>query len=376
VEVDEDEDVSVAGPADATNDIEVPPPRALAKRGNAPAPARVSRPNARVESAAMSAAERARLRRELEKSASGRLQLLWLQLGKPARVAVSVVLSALVLGALGGLVVLAYPTKAVKKLEPTELVPNYEPIPESFGLGDGVTFERSDLKALEFSFASSTKVVGVLHYQAKWISKGEVTIELNGTELGAVPADVIDTDSRELDVVLPSSLVKVGEKELNQLVFDNTANPPGKEDWKVWNLWVELIPIPEMAAADAAARAREDIEKASKYFEAKDIGAVNLFQAWKTYRDAWLLLEATPSRPEELLESARVRMKEIRDMLNRTCNTKLVVYKQVMQAKNPDYVRARWILEDISNYFPTREHPCHNTSRRLLMELEEMSEIQ
>ena len=366
-------EVEEDGP-DATKEVDVPAPRAMARRTGGGAPVRASRSGG-DDGAAMSAAERARIRRELEKSTSGRFQLLWQKLGKPARVVLTVLGSLVVLAALGGLVVLAFPKGAPKKIEPNSLIPNSDPIADSFGLGEGVTFVQRDQKAFDFVFASPTRVVGVLHYQAKGISKGEVTIELNGTEVGQVPPDVLDTDSRELDAVLSASLVKVGDKERNQLVFDSTANPPGNEPWKVWNIWVELIPIPEMSAEDASARAKEDMEKASKFWEARDIGAVNLFRAWKTYRDAWLLLEATPNRPESLLQSARARMKEIRPELDRRCSAKLVEYKQVMNAKAPDLVRARSLLEDIPTYFPTREHPCYNISRSLVRDLEGLSEI-
>ncbi len=353
--------------------IEVHTLRPPSRRSGAVAPARASRPDRAPE--VMSAAERARMRRELQGSVAGRFQLVWLSLNAPARIAVSMLLAGLVVGAMVGLVILAFPRKAKVLIEPVELVPNADPVTSSFGLGDGVTFERRDLKAFEFSFAAATRVVGVLHYQAKWIAKGEVTVELNGIELGQVPPDVLDTDSRELDLVLASRLVKVGEQTRNQLVFDSTVNPPGNESWKIWNIWVELIPIPEMAPEDAWARARDDMQTAAYFWEARDIGAINLFRAWKTYRDAWLLLEATPNPPQALLDNARTRMKEIRPELDRRCSAKLVDFKQVMQSKNPDLVRARKVLEDIPNSFPTREHPCFNLSRALVRDLEEVSEI-
>ena len=41
------------------------------------------------------------------------------------------------------------------------------------------------------------RIVGVLHYQAANISADEVTINLNGQDLGVVPPDNIDVESRE-----------------------------------------------------------------------------------------------------------------------------------------------------------------------------------
>jgi hypothetical protein len=52
----------------------------------------------------------------------------------------------------------------------------------------------------------------------------------------------------------------------------------------------------------------------------------------------------------------------------------LVEYKKVMNLKIPDTMQARKLLEDIPTYFPTREHPCHNLSRALLRDLEDLQE--
>jgi pSer/pThr/pTyr-binding forkhead associated (FHA) protein len=349
-------------------------PRVLPRRGGATsAPATVRRAGSQPEAPAMSAAERARLRRELQRSTSGRLQLAWQDLSTPLKVVVSLVLGALTLAALGALVMVALPKRAQRLVEPTELKPNGEPVRASFGLGDDVDFKRADLKAFTFSYTSPTKVVGVLHYHAKGISKGEVSVELNGMEVALVPPDLIDADSRELEVVFPATLVKVGEP--NQLVFDNTLNPPAEDPWKVWNIWVEVVPIPEMSADEASRRASVDLEQASKYYELRDVGAENLFRAWKTYRDAWLLLEATPNRSESLQQIARTRIRELRPELDKRCSAMLVEYKKAMKGHNPDVVRARKILDDIPTYFPTHEHYCFNVSRALIREMDQLTEI-
>ncbi len=347
-------------------------PRTLSRRtGSTPARVRPPEPEPEQESA-LSAAEKARQRRELQKSTAGRVQLMWLELSKPARTVATLVLGAIGLSALGFIAVLAYPKTVEKRIEPVEMKPNSDPITASFGLGPDVDFSRPDMKSFTFSFASPTRVVGVLHYQAKGISKGEVSIELNGAEVGTVPADLLDSDTREQDVVLPASAVKLGEP--NELVFDNVNNPPGDDPWKISNIWVEITPIPEMSADEAARRAKDDMERASKYYEMRGVGAANLFRAWKTYREVWLLLEATPDSPQNLHEIARTRMREIRPELDRKCSTLLVEYQKVMNVRNPDYSMARKILEDIPSSFPTREHPCHIRGRLLIRDLEGIPE--
>ena len=349
----------------------MPPPRALASRRSS-APARPPRP-ARAESAPLSAADRARQRRELSKSASGKAALLWQDLPKPARFAVAILGGLFTLGFMALVISAVLPKRAVKREEPVELVPNADPIPYSFGEGDGVDFPRPDMKTFSFSAASPTRIVGVLHYQAKDISKDEVMIELNGAQLGNVAPDSLDAEQRELDVVLPASAVKPGEP--NTLVFDNVQNPPGDDPWRIWNIWVEIIPVPEMSTDEATRQAKEEIEKASKFYEQRNVGAENLFRAWKTYREAWLLLESTPDRPEELWQIARTRMREIRPELDAKCASMLVGYKQAISQKNQDLEKARRVLEGIPAHFPTKEHYCYNIARSLLADLDDLGEM-
>lgn len=368
-EADDGGDEAAAG--NATRNFEVPPPKALASRRSS-APARPPRAP-RAESASLSAAERARQRRELSKSASGKATLLWQDLPKPARFAVAILGGLFTLGFMALVVSAVLPRRAAKREEPVELVPNADPIQDSFGEGDGVDFPRPDMKTFTFAAASPTRIVGVLHYQAKDISKDEVMIELNGAQLGTVAPDSLDAEQRELDVVLPASAVKPGEP--NTLVFDNVQNPPGDDPWRIWNIWVEIIPVPEMSTDEATRQAKEEIDKASKFYEQRNVGAENLFRAWKTYREAWLLLESTPDRPEELWQIARTRMREIRPELDAKCASMLVGYKQAISQKNQDLEKARRVLEGIPAHFPTKEHYCYNIARSLLADLDDLGEM-
>ncbi|MEW6434025.1 MAG: hypothetical protein AB1730_21195 [Myxococcota bacterium] len=356
-----------------TKNFEVPPPKALAARRSSAA-VRPARPSARVEGpSAMSAAERARQRRELSRSAMGKATLFWLELSKPARVVVALVGAIVTLGFMALVITAVMPHRAVKREEPVELVPNADPIPDVFGAGEGVDFERPDMKTFTFSAASPTRIVGVLHYQAKDISKDEVTVELNGAQLGSVPPDGLDSDQRELDLVLPASVVK--PREPNTLVFDNVQNPPGDDPWRIWNIWVEIIPVPEMSTDEATRQAKEEVDKAAKFYEQRNVGAENLFRAWKTYREAWLLLESTPDRPEALLAIARTRMREIRPELDAKCSAMLVGYRQAITQKNQDLEKARRVLEGIPAHFPTKEHYCYNVARSLLADLDDLGEM-
>ena len=360
---------------DATGNFDVGPHKALAKKGvNAPAANRPSRGLAKAEKndapVALSAAERARERRELQKSSSGKLKVMWMDLPLPGKIAVGVLGGGAILAALIFTVMALIPKRVEKRIEVVELNPNGDPVPESYGLGDDVDFERPDMKSFSFSFASPTAIVGVLHYQARDCSKEEVSIELNGQQLGSIPPDTVDVAQRQLELVLPANQLKLNDP--NELVFDNVNNPPGEDTWRVWNVWVEVIPIPEMTAEEAGRRAKEFLEKAARMYDTRAVGAMNLFRSWKQYRDAWLLLEATPDRPPELLEIARSRMREIRPELDRKCSGMLVEYQKEVNASNPDIKKARLVLQNIPMHFE-KEHPCFGMSRGMLRSLEELS---
>lgn len=361
--------------ANATGNYDVPPPRALAKKSvNAPAASRPSRGLARAEKddapAAMSAAERARVRRELSKSSAGKLQVFWMDLPLPGKIAVAFFGGGAVLASLVFLVMALIPKKIEKRVEVDELAPNGDPVAESYGLAEDIDFERPDMKSFNFSFASPTSIVGVLHYQARDCSKEEVTIELNGQQLGTIPPDTVEVAQRQLELVLPANQLKINDP--NEIVFDNVNNPPGEDTWRVWNVWVEVIPVPQMSAEEAGRRAKEYIEKGARLYDLKDVGAMNLFRSWKQYRDAWLMLEATPDRPPELLEIARTRMREIRPELDRKCSGMLVEYQKEVNASNPDVKKARLVLQNIPMHFE-KEHPCFGMSRGMLRSLDELS---
>jgi pSer/pThr/pTyr-binding forkhead associated (FHA) protein len=319
------------------------------------------------EEVELTAADKARVRRNAQKSTAGKVGYAWSQLGKPARIVTGIVGAVFVLG-IGGLLIAAVVPRSKKPLppEPTEILGGAPTIQATFGWGDGVMYERPDMKIFTFSAASATQIVGVLHYQAGDITKDEVSIALNSVDLGFVPADTLDVMSRELEVVLPAQQVKKNEE--NQIVFDNVKNPPGKEPWRIWNLWLELIAIPDMTPEETLNAVREDLERSQKFYEQRDIGPENLFKAWKGYREAWLKMESMPARPEDLYVNARQQQREIRVMLDKRCSAMELDVQKALALRKPDRRRAREVLEEMLRYFPTREHPCNGLARAELEE--------
>lgn len=388
-----EDEAEAAEPANAnpTMEVKVPPPSALrrsaalAKVDDSTLPAKKAPPAkpdestrelglkklpAKDEPEEMTAAERMRKRRSAQKSAAGRVSVGWSELPKAARFGFGFLGLLFVLGT-GAFVVTQLLPKDTgpKAIEPNELIPNAGGTKDSFGAGEGVTWQRADMKVFNFTLTSPTQVVAVLHFSARDISKEEVSITVNGAEAGWVPPDTLDA-MRDIELVLPPNIVK--PREQNQLVFDNTRNPPANDPWRVLNIWVEIIPIPELSAEETARLAKDSIVNGDKLFESRSIGPENLFKAWKVYREAWLLMESLSDKSavQDVYVYARGRMRELRPMLDQKCNGLLVEYHKAINARPPDLKRAMQLLKDVERYYPTREHPCYGFSKSLLSDME------
>lgn len=336
-----------------TLQVHVPPPVSLQRAAEQPV--------------VLSAADKARLKREAKQSVAGLLTYRWALLSPMGKrlAGASVLLVTVLL--VGFAVVAWWPKRGPAQApEPTELVAGAETVEASFGVGAGVTYERSDFKTFAFEAPSPTKVVGVVHYQAREIGKGEVSVSVNGVELGFVEPDTADP-LRELETVLPAQHLKA--RETNTLVFDNVNNPPRDDAWRVSNLWLELVALPQMTPEETIAAVREEIARAGKLADQRDIGPDNLFRAWKQYREAWLKLESLPDRPAELYVISRNEQRTLGADLDRKCAGMQLDIQKALNAKKPDVKRARQVVDDMLRYFPSREHRCHWAARSLIEEL-------
>ncbi len=340
-----------------------------AKRNNAVA-SMTTQPPSSDEPVELSAADRLRKRRDQQKSTMGRIAMQWGDLPKAARFGFAALGGLMVLGTLGFLVVSVIPKDTgPRRIEPTDLIANAAGIKDSFGLGDEATWQRADMKLFNFTLASPTQVVAVLHYGARDISKEEVTVTVNGAEVGFVPPDTLDA-TRDIELVLPPNIVK--PREGNQLVFDSTRNPPGSDPWRVYNIWIEIIPIPELSIDETVRLAKESQLNADRLYDTRSIGPANLFKAWKVYREAWLLMESLPDKSAvaETLSYCRGRMRELRPMLDQKCNGLMVEVQKLLNSRPANVKMAIQVLKDVERYYPTREHPCFGFSKSMLSDME------
>ncbi len=316
------------------------------------------------ESNRLLAADVARERRALQKTSAGRAQLWWASVPAALKAALAVVLML----TFTAVVWVQQPTAApTGPRMPDELVPNGDALALSFGAGPGAEVQVAESKAFFFTPFAATRLVGVLHFRAHDCGQNEVHIELNGAPVAFVPADTAQSDV-ELEHVLPSGLLKVGAN--NQLTFENVRQGDDDETWRIAGLWVELIPLPELTSQQASTRAQDSIDQATQLYELKKIGAINLFRAWKSYREAWLVLEATADHDAALQQFALTRMRDLRPELDQKCTAILVQYEQEMSRRYPSLKKARKILQGVPAHFG-KEHPCLDMSRHLLRQVSE-----
>lgn len=200
--------------------------------------------------------------------------------------------------------------------------------------------------------------MAVLHYGAKDInSKDEVSITVNGVEIGWLPPDTIDANERTLEVIIPANLVKRGE--INTVTFDNVRNPPEHDTWRIFSLWIETAVLPEKDEIGLVADAEEKYRRGLTEWDQRDIGASNRWDAYKNFREAWLTLEALPaaSRPYTY-QLSRDKMNEARRALDDKCRDLIRKARSAYEMNKVD--EAYMQLDYVKQFFPSRAHPCAN----------------
>jgi pSer/pThr/pTyr-binding forkhead associated (FHA) protein len=298
----------------------------------------------------LTAAERARLRRS---GLGGAMKVFWLEaswLKRFATVAFGSVFASLVIAVFFQAMVPEEIKKAAEALELSE-----EPTDQSYGVGKTVTWERTDQKAFEFEVKSPVDVVVVLHYQCGDLSENELSVSVNGVDMGFAPADTMAVAERDVELIIPSKHIE--RNSVNTVVFDNIKNPPENDPWRIWNLWVEVTVLPEKDVVGLKADASEKFERGTQKWEQRDIGSANRWEAYKAFREAWLTFEAVaPEDRGPLYQLSREAMMKARRELDNQCN------KLLMQARGEFKMGkvedASKTLDWVEKFFPTKAHPC------------------
>ncbi|ADO69919.1 FHA domain-containing protein [Stigmatella aurantiaca] len=339
------------------------PPSTPARRG-AGAVERASSSRGASPPAALSAAERARIKRA-SGSIAAQLKIFWIEANTWTRrgvIAVMVLLGLSVVGLAYWLVLDSGRNAKAGAEEP--LVLSAQPIEDSFGLGPDVTWDRPDLKSFTWEYTAATRAVVILHFQAQGISQGELVVTVNGLDVGQVPADTLTSRDRSLEIMIPPNVLKKGE--INRFTFDNTKNPPGEDTWRIWNVWVEKALLPELPPDQLVREARNAYARGKLNIDRADVGARNRYLAWKSFREAWLMLEAHPEPKPDLYFEAKDRMGDAQQELDRTCSKLLLEAEGYYNQRN--YKAAKHTLQHIREYFPEFDQPCAIKSENKLLE--------
>jgi pSer/pThr/pTyr-binding forkhead associated (FHA) protein len=130
-----------------------------------------------------------------------------------------------------------------------------------------------------------------VQYGAWGVDKvGEVEILLNGRKVGAVPL-TMQRWVYGLKLVLPKD--KLRKSKVNELIFNNTRNPPARDTWEICyvQLLQEAIPPPDPKEA------RHRFELAKKAWEDREVEPSNAYAALVGFEKARDLLEALPEKP-------------------------------------------------------------------------------
>lgn len=357
-----------APPIDAppTGQSPVPVDIEAAPTGIRPAPASVAADvPARRAAPALTAAERARLRRSGFK---GQVIAWWAEANLPQRIIAAVSVAIIVFGLLGlGGWALFSGGGGAAKGEPKYLTE--DAIDDVFGAGEGVNWHVAKTKNFEFSVTKPVNTVAILSFFAKDISSGELEVRLNaGAQVFTVDPDTAESAERPREFVFAAEHVH-RDGTPNLVSFENLkATAQQAETWRVWGLQLEYHLVPELAPDALIQLAGEKYEGASRKWEQKDIGAQNLWAAYVGFREAWLNLEGVPDgNKQPTYQLAREKMRAVRKELDTKC-AKLRMTARMLATQN-SYDQAGASLDQVKDYFPTKQHPCQHLAERDRYEL-------
>lgn len=301
----------------------------------------------------LSAVDRARLRRG-KSGLSADVAVRWAEKTPQQRLKVVALGTLVVLALVGtgfGVRAFASSGTATTAVEPTALTGNA--IAESFGLGDGVQFVHADEKRFDFEVRSAGDALALFHFQSRDIAIGEVSVIVNGAEVGQVPPDALGAEERTHEIVVAPLRLKRNEN--NTIIFDNAKNPPGSETWRIFNVSVEIYPLPNLPREQLVQSAADALRKGDELYGRAGIGARNLYEAWRAYRDAWLRLFALDEKPEEFAAAER-KLRESQSKLDASCSKLLLSVTQYLsQGKENE---ARLELDSVAKFFPANDQPC------------------
>lgn len=198
-----------------------------------------------------------------------------------------------------------------------------------------------------------------LRYSAWGIDQdGEVVIRLNGESVGVVPAT--QEYRHELLLELPSEHIQEGT---NELVFDNTKNPPERDTWEIG--YVRIVHEPVLPPNPDAAR--EHYQQGLRYYEDRDVDPANRFRAFQKFRMTRNLLAGADPRPP-MYNEASTMMERVMEELAEIFE--LGRFSAERAYRFGDVEEARGYLRRTMRYFPEQDDVRRDQLARALEALE------
>jgi uncharacterized membrane protein (UPF0127 family) len=209
-----------------------------------------------------------------------------------------------------------------------------------------------------FEFEADTTRVVLVYTPGGINDAAEVQIRFNGESLGSVA--VAEEWGAEQALKLPRRLVAKGQT--NRIEFDHLRNPPGKENWAVRNVSVQLLP-------EIACNTKEGarlLALGNQRYQEKAVDEGNLFQAMRYFERAVEVGETCEPQPG-FYGAAQKQLTRSRTELETAYNDLLFAYKKALKLK--DYPQTKTHLEAITRLIADRKDLRFKKAQRLLTRL-------
>jgi pSer/pThr/pTyr-binding forkhead associated (FHA) protein len=212
-----------------------------------------------------------------------------------------------------------------------------------------------------FTFAAQSGS-GELHYIVGGVdSEGELVILLNGTKIANAPL-AMNGWGLEQSLSLPRELINEGGQ--NQLVFDNTMNPPGKEEWGVKKLRIDFMAAGKCDEVEA----KRLFDLGNQMLQEKAVSEGNIYRAYTYYSQAVSQIDGCTPKPVILSEMEK-NMRSAKEELESRYNSLVFSYKKAVKLNN--FTQARSELERIVQLIPDEKDERHKEAVRLLKKISE-----
>ncbi|MDA3895032.1 MAG: FHA domain-containing protein [Desulfobacteraceae bacterium] len=197
-----------------------------------------------------------------------------------------------------------------------------------------------------FSFISSPGSVYLYYTPSLINSVSEVTVSLNGKQIGSVPMTG-DAAGKETGIYLPRNILCAGE---NHIEFDNTLNPPGDSTWGIKNVYIKSKT--ELSCDVDEAKRLNDLGNSA--YDEKSISIGNLFIASQYYSEALLCMDACTPLPTFYPEIGS-RLLQVKTEIMDQFNNFMFLFKKARKLNNKESQMDQ--LEKILLLIPDKKDP-------------------